>query len=447
MKKLIITLFVGLFITTAVFAQSGDEKGQPPFGMEPKAAYSLFYSAYDNENYENALRNGRWILISMPREIEGYSAFDLPTQLNRFATIYEEIAKQKSDPSLKKAYLDSADAVYQKAFDNFSQDEINYYEWYLYRGRLYQENPDFFENAKEKAAEQYMKAYELNPKEMAKTADGYYVRVLIQNLVSKDSEEAKQQALSIMKNVESYASDDLKGFFNKMRGRLFDTPDEQITFLEGKIESNPEDTTALRQLRNLYENEEMLSKAQEINKKLYEMDPSYQTVTSLANFAVKNGNYDEAIKYLNEAKTKTNEDEKLKSIYQSLAQAYLNKGNMQQARDNARKAKNIDPDWAAPYMTIASAYARTVSNCISNREMTRDDRAVYWLVMDYLQKAKQVDSSLSSTVNNQLAQYRQAAPSDEDIFFVENWSKGGSVRIDGSLGSCYSWIGESTTVR
>ena len=447
MKKLVAVLIVVLFSSTAVFAQNGGDKGQPPHGMSPLEAYSLFYQDYKNENYASALKNGRWILISMPDKIENYSSFDLATNLDRLITIYSEMAQKETDPSLKSAYIDSADAIFNKVFTNFSEDQIEFYQWYINRGRLYQDNADFVDSSEAKAAEQYQKAYDLNPEGMTKTADGYYVRVLLQDLVADDTEESKQQALSIMKKVEGYASDDLVSYFDKIRGKLFDTPEEQITFLKGKIENNPQDTTALKQLRNAYENEGMTPEAQEINRKLYELDPSYNNTTSLANAAVENANYKEAIQYLNEAKEKTDEPDKLKSIHQSLAQAYLNSGNLRQARNSAKDALKIDSEWSAPYMTIASAYARTVSDCISGREMTRDDRAVYWLVIDYLQKAKNVDSSVSASANNQISQYRKAAPTDEDIFFVDGWSKGGSIRIDSSLGSCYSWINESTTVR
>jgi hypothetical protein len=124
----------------------------------------------------------------------------------------------------------------------------------------------------------------------------------------------------------------------------------------------------------------------------------------------------------------------------------LNKGDLQQARNSARAATKANPESGRPYITIADIYARAVSEC-SGSEMSRNDRAVYWLVMDYLNKAKQVDSSVSNIANNRLTSYRKAAPSKEDIFFVDSWTEGSSVQIDGSLKSCYSWISESTTVR
>ncbi|NBC85192.1 MAG: hypothetical protein GVY25_03275, partial [Bacteroidetes bacterium] len=58
--------------------------------------------------------------------------------------------------------------------------------------------------------------------------------------------------------------------------------------------------------------------------------------------------------------------------------------------------------------------------------------------------AKQVDSNLASTANNNIQTYRRYMPTQEDIFYVDEWEVGQSIRIDYG---CYSWINESTTVR
>jgi hypothetical protein len=76
--------------------------------------------------------------------------------------------------------------------------------------------------------------------------------------------------------------------------------------------------------------------------------------------------------------------------------------------------------------------------------MSRRDKAVYWLAVDMYRRAKQVDSSVTSTANSKINTYRKYFPTNEDIFFIDEWEKGSSVRIDYG---CYSWIGESTTVR
>ena len=179
---------------------------------------------------------------------------------------------------------------------------------------------------------------------------------------------------------------------------------------------------------------------------MYELDPSYETTTALANFAVQNANYSAAIKYLKEAENKTDDPEKLKAIYLNLSNAYLNQDNLQSARQYARKAIDTDPDWGRPYIKMAMIYARAVNNCTNGRKMNGDDRVVYWLVLDYLNKAKSVDSSAANRANQLLGTYRGGTPSTQDVFF-KGWEEGQQIQVDGSLGSCYAWINETTTVR
>ncbi|MGK7369804.1 MAG: hypothetical protein ACNS64_06285, partial [Candidatus Halalkalibacterium sp. M3_1C_030] len=63
MKKLLV-LTVILFLSSSVlYAQS---EVTPPDGLPEAAAYSIFYENYKNENYESAIRYGRWIWKGMP---------------------------------------------------------------------------------------------------------------------------------------------------------------------------------------------------------------------------------------------------------------------------------------------------------------------------------------------------------------------------------------------
>ena len=121
-------------------------------------------------------------------------------------------------------------------------------------------------------------------------------------------------------------------------------------------------------------------------------------------------------------------------------------GQLQSARKYARVAADNDSDSGRPYIYIADAYAQAVSQCTNNRKMEVEDRVVYWLVLDYLAKAKRVDSSVSNEADRKIQAYAPVTPSKEQQFF-KNWSEGQTLKVDGSLNSCYSWIGETTTVR
>lgn len=107
----------------------------------------------------------------------------------------------------------------------------------------------------------------------------------------------------------------------------------------------------------------------------------------------------------------------------------------------------IDPNYGLAYIKKASLYGQAVTNCTAERKLEPADKVVYWLVIDYLNKAKQVDASTTNTVNSQLATYEAVTPNTEDKFFTLGYEQGQNVKVDSSLNSCYSWINETTTVR
>src|SRR5699024_10525516 len=172
----------------------------------------------------------------------------------------------------------------------------------------------------------------------------------------------------------------------------------------------------------------------------------YQNIIALAKFASSNDNYKQSVKYLKEAIDKTDDAEKLKTIYYNIADAQLNLGELKQAANYAKKAINEAPEWGRPYLKLAVIYARAVRKCTQNRDLTKNDRAVYWVVVDYVKKGKEVDSSVAKRANTLLESYRPVTPSSQDVFFSDKWEKGNQIKAS-SLGKCYSWINEKTTVR
>ncbi len=98
-----------------------------------------------------------------------------------------------------------------------------------------------------------------------------------------------------------------------------------------------------------------------------------------------------------------------------------------------------------PKITIARIYVEAVSRCAGG-DMGRRDKAVYWLVLDYLDEAKERNSGVASTADRLYRTYEPVTPTAEEKFY-QNWNTGESLEINGSLRDCYSWIAEETTVR
>lgn len=445
MKKLILLAALLLFSSSWSKAQTNDSSAKPPMGMSEIEAYSIFYENYRSKSYESALKFGRWIWKGMPETIKGYPRFDLKKNIGRLVECYSEVAKKKQDPSVKRAYVDTAMLVFDNALEKFSDANDVKYDWYIKRGRMYQTHSSLLNNATSKAADDYLSAFKINPKEFTNFGDGYYMKVMLQNLVGDGK---KDQALAIMKKADPYASEELQSFFNEQRKKLFDSPKEQMTFLENRLKEEPKNEKVLNELREVYKDQDMMEKASKISDKLYSINPNFENTMAVANDAISNANYDMAIKYLKEAIGKAKNDQQKAEISLKLSEAYLNKGSLETARKYARQAADLRPDWGQPYLKIADIYAEAVNQCTNDRKLDRKDKVVYWLVLDMLDKAKQVDKTTSNEVDRKYKAYSSVLPTTEEKFFWQPpLKKGDKFKIGSSLRKCYGWINQTTNVR
>ncbi len=438
MKKYIALLVLITGLSTTINAQS-----EPPYGMSEIAAYSIFYDNFRTGDYEMALQFGKWMLEAKPREIAGATRFSLDRQYERMIDVYIGLAKEQSDPSEKSKYLDQALSLYDEAFETFTEEEIDYFQWNYRKGRFYQEHSNEISNGMDKAYEQYKIAFEMDPLRLSEAGDGYFVRLLLDNHVNNNERE---EALAMIDVLEPIGGPEVQKAISDARDKIFDSPEERITFLESRLANTPDDLDLLNELATLYERQGDRAKAIETAEKLYELDPSFENTRKLADYAKSDAQYEFALRYLKEALDKTDNQRQKRNISLEIAETYQNMDQFESARSFAREAINIDPNWGEPYIRIASIYAQTISRCTRNRTIDRDDRSVYWLVMDYYDKAANLDSSVANSARRQAQSYKPVLPTAEDKFF-RGWETGDKIMIDGNINSCYSWINEETTVR
>lgn len=438
MKKYILAIALLFTAYSQAFSQS-----EPPYGMSEIQAYSIFYENYRTGDYNMALQFGKWMLEKKPESIQGVNRFSLPRQYERMINVYTELSKEQSDPSMRSAYLDTALIVYEDAFETFDENQIDRYEWHFNRGRFYQENQSQLSGGLDSAYANYERAYELDAERFVQAGDGYYIRILLNDYISNDD---RDKALQVMDDVEPMASQNLLDAIEDLRNDLFTNPEERIEFLESRLENNPEDEELIAELSELYNDVDNREKALEYAERLYEVNKSFENIRLLADYAQDDGEYEVAIEYLLEGVELIEDTDVKKNVLLEISELYQNEEELQQARSYARQARDLDSDWGRPYIQIASIYASAISQCTSGRQIERQDRTVYWLVMDYLDRAASVDPSLASTVNRQRSTYEPVLPSAEDKFF-SGWETGDSFQIGSNISDCYAWINETTTVR
>ncbi len=437
MKKYIALALLFCSLTVTSQAQS-----EPPFGMSHLNAYSIFYDNFRTGNYDMALMYGRWMLEAKPREIQG-TRFTLDRHFERMIDVYVGMSEKQSDPSLRSAYLDTAQTVFNKAYETFSEDEIDMFRWKFREGRFFQEHSNQIRGGMDKAYEAYEEAFQLNPERLTEAADGYYVRILLRNYVSTG---ARDEALAMIDVLEPFAGSDVRDEISAARDQIFSSPEERIVFLESQLDEDPENEEVLFELASLHENQGNREQALEVAERLYEINPNYENTRKLADYASAEAQYESAIRYLKEAVDLAENDVTRRNTKLEIAENYQLLGNLRSARQYARAASQVDPNWGQPYLRMASIYAAAISHCTRNRTIDRDDRSIYWLVLDYLDKARENDPATASAVRRQYDTYTAVLPSTEDKFF-RGWETGQTIRVDESIDECYAWINETTTVR
>lgn len=202
------------------------------------------------------------------------------------------------------------------------------------------------------------------------------------------------------------------------------------------VDNNPGDTAMLRKVITLLT--ETGCKDSELYYKtatnLYKSDPSAASAAQLAEMNVARKKYNEAEKYYTEA-IELETDNLVKSgLLTKLATLELASDSKQAARDFARAAYSLDPTNGNALFIIAESYAG------SRIGDTFENQTVYWVVVDYLVRARNTDPTLKEQIDERIAIYSRLFPSKEEAFFRSLVEEGAPYQVGG-------WINESTTVR
>ena len=123
-----------------------------------------------------------------------------------------------------------------------------------------------------------------------------------------------------------------------------------------------------------------------------------------------------AVKYLEEALAFGDLDAQTKANYQLELAAFCTKNGMNgKAFEAARKAADLDPaNQGKAYYLIGTIWGSV--RCGGN-EVQR--RANYWVAVDYLQKAKAADESLTADCNKLIGQYSVYYPQKAEAFMYD----------------------------
>ena len=441
MKKLILLLLAGLFISETAVAQ---EEPPTPLNLPPIAVQSLFVESVRNQQFEEALTFGRWLVDWRPREMENNPNFRGDRNFRRMIQVYEALGAQQTDPTLREAYVDSVLIMYERTFAIFDESEIDKFEWKMSRARFMQTNMRTIENGRVLTMEEYATLFTMDMERFIQSGDGYFINYLVSELVNNGF---RDRAISTMNIAEPLSPESVRAHFDELRGSLFRSPEERIEFLLSRMEGMDDDErlATKQELFDLYGAAGNRARQREMAITLYEIDPSFENIMRMAQYAESQANYRDAIRFFGEAFQATDDPMVRAEINLKLAENHFALRDLQTARTYTQRAMRLRPNWGAPLMRMADIYAQAVNECTTGG-LERTDKAVYWLVLDYLERAMRVDSSVASIAQRSIASFQAVTPNAEERFYM-NWERGDTIQIGANLNPCYAWIGESTTVR
>ena len=165
------------------------------------------------------------------------------------------------------------------------------------------------------------------------------------------------------------------------------------------------------------------------------IEPTSETAIGCGYMYFKKGDLDKCITYFDQAIELEQDPVKKADYCYKTAAILFNKKQLSKAKQYALKSISLDGSNGKPYILIANMYASSPNWSDENAL----NKCTYFAVIDKLQRAKSVDSSVEEEANKLIGTYSRYTPKDEDLFFL-GLKKGDSVTIGG-------WIGETTTIR
>lgn len=212
------------------------------------------------------------------------------------------------------------------------------------------------------------------------------------------------------------------------------------TLFRGKLEANPNDEALLAQAVSLMarakcDSDFYLSTAE----KYYEVKPSSETALFLAQAFQNKGDYDKAIKYLNESLAVEQDPVERQKLLVRIALVDLVANNITGAAAAARQARDLNPEDGIPYFVLGQCYGISAAACQGFA-----GQAAFWAAYDTMAKAVELlqdDPDYLQTAKTSLAAFRSRFPTSEECFFNE-LKEGARYTVN-----CGTAAGIQTTVR
>lgn len=409
------------------------------------SSYTLEKQFYDQKDFKSAFGPWRKLYKTYPKSTVNIYIHGI--------SLYQSLIEKTSDRSLKNHYIDTLMMVYDKRIKYFDQKGANlgrqgtdYFKYELLnndnlsddklipimkKGYNYLEGSTQLQGNDTEAPvlillmQSTARLYGLGQFDKEKVLTNYDITSKIVNTnLAKDPKNsnyltAKEQIDQIFQLSGAADCDALISLYTPKFDEISKSVDElkkMLSMLDRqKCDASP-----------------LYAKAAE---KLYDLEPSAEAAYNMARMFVKADNMDKAQTYYKQAIDLEKDPTNLSKYYYELAYVIWTT-NPQQAKSYLKKSIENSPNSGKAYLLLGDIYAH---NSKSYGDKDFEHLYVFWVAVDYFQKAKRVDPSVEAEANQKIALYSQYFPTKEDIFF-NGLTVGQSLNVGG-------WINETTTVR
>ncbi len=466
-KKQLISLSIvlGMMFPTLAFAQETE------WSEECQNNYSIFYEFYRNKSYLDAFDAWKYTYDNCAELTKNIYIFGPPIIKAKIKATEDEAEKEAYTNLLMEMY-DRRNELFPdrlgfvvglKAIDKFTYfpDEVN--ETYaLFEKAIeldgYDHSAAFFNyffnagirmfSAKEFTLDDVFNSYSLVSEAIEYNNNQLNNEIAeIQAVIdSTDVMTADQQKRlgRAEKELDRYTVVDRN--LEKQIVKIATCSRLESLYNDETFEEHKDDTVWLRRAAKLLQKERTNEEGEiesctdmpifvRISERLYDMDPSSPGARSMGLLAFQSKDYAKASDYFVQAAEQEADPIKAGRDYNLAASADLLAKQPRTARDHARKAVKLRPDYGDAYINWAKAYAAADGVCGDN---VFEKKAVYWAAIDKLNRAISVDSDVREKANKYISSFKQQIP-DKTVSFNLGWKDGDTYQI-----GC--WIGETVTV-
>ena len=418
MKKLHVyfTLFVALFLVASVSANAQGKYGKDSAEC---VGHLNFYKDYLKQNN----------ILEAASQWRGALKFCPPKASQNFyldgRKIYKSlIAKSGSNVALRESLIDTLMMIHKTRMENFPKSVKTSTENIAYDMLAYcsQNNPEKVLKAIEDVVAitgPNTKANLLVPY-MENAANMFKANKMdAMALLNKYSEYSAILDGQIAANPADAAAKEARAAFEAhFINSGAATCENLIAIFTPKYESDPNNPEVVKPIVSLLGADEECVNSDLFLKavaSLHQIEPSHTSSYFLYKLHASKGNVDEAVKYLDEAVASEESDNVKDGEYlMELAVYNFKNGNHVKAVANAKQAIEKDAVQAGKAnLLMANVWAG--QKCTAN---DMDNRAKYWVAVDFLTKAK-ADETVAEEANKLIATYRQYFPKTEDAFMYD----------------------------